>query len=266
MGTIPGYNEFELDIERVLREQLADFFGQIDSAPLTQANIQTIPAKAKGAYILLHKGVPVYAGKTDTRHGFRNRLDRHWFTLQHRKGLDIADMSFKAVRVMVFSNFDVEAILIERMRAIDPNYLEWNDSGFGSNDPGRNRDGQAPADIDEQWPIDLDMEIDPGQKGPRDLLGLLIQMKDNLPYTFRYDTDLIGKKKNGKPLYAKYTVGHKDYQGKQVMLPHGTALTFRDVLKLVVAQLPGWQATVFSNRVILYPEHENYPYAKDIIR
>ena len=101
-----------MDVESVLREQLPAFFSTIDTAPLTHENVQNLPSGAKGAYVLFHLGRPVYAGKTDARHGFRNRLERHWYTLQHRHNLQIGDMGFKAVRVMVFSNFDVETILI----------------------------------------------------------------------------------------------------------------------------------------------------------
>lgn len=267
-GPIPGYQEFELDIERVLREQLPTFFDTLKAAPLTQSNVQAIPPKAKGAYLLLHKGIPVYAGKTDARHGFRSRLERHWFTIQHRIGLDLKDVEFKAVRVMVFSNFDVEAILIKRMRATVPGSLEWNDSGFGSNDPGHNREGQAPAEIDERWPIDIDKELENvGPSGPRDLLPLLVQLKGSLPYTFRYETELLGKKKNGKPHYAKHTAGHPDHRSRSIDIPTGP-VTVRLLLRLVVDALPSsqWQATVFPNRVILYKENVGYPYAREIIR
>ena len=46
-GQIPGYNEFELDVESVLREQLPAFFEGIDLAPLTHDNVEKIPQGAK---------------------------------------------------------------------------------------------------------------------------------------------------------------------------------------------------------------------------
>jgi hypothetical protein len=105
---IPGYDEFEIDIEKVMRADLPAHFTSVPAASLTRQSIGLIPERAKGAYMLFLGGRPVYAGKTDTRHGFRDRLSRHHFTLQHRHSVDIAGMSFKAVRIMVFSNFDVE--------------------------------------------------------------------------------------------------------------------------------------------------------------
>ena len=153
---IQGYDEFEIDLEAILRSQIPLSFRRFQAAPLTSDVIKAIPEHAKGAYILYLDHRPVYAGKTDTRHGFRARLERHAWTIQGRSGLEARRLSFKAVRIMVFSAFDVEAILIAEMKKADPDVLAWNNSGFGSNDPGRNRDGQQPAEFDKLFPIDID--------------------------------------------------------------------------------------------------------------
>ena len=254
---IDGYGEFEMDLEAVLKEQLPRFFDGIAAAPLTPENVQAIPARAKGAYLLLHRGFPVYAGKTDSRHGFQDRLGRHAFTIQHRHNLTVEDISFKATRIMVFSNFDLEAILIERLRAADERNLEWNYSGFGSNDPGEKREDQEPAQFDVDYPINVDREIEFDFSGERSVRDLLVLMKDRLPYTFRFETD--GRR-------VRYTVGHAEQREARIRLPQGP-LTARGILQEVVGALPpGWQATIFPGRVILYRERTDYDYALDTIR
>ena len=255
--SILGYGEFELDIESVLREQLPRFFGGMNAALLTQSNVQSLPAGAKGAYLLLHHGVPVYAGKTDSRHGFRDRLNRHWYTLQHRKNLNIGDMTFKAVRVMVFSNFDVEAILISEMRRQAPQNLEWNDSGFGSNDPGRNREGQEPAKFDKDYPIDIQRPLNVIHAGSHNLQALLAKVKVELPYLLRYD----GRRgaNTGRANQQNFL------SGVNVTVPAGL-ISMEDFLTLVIRALPGWQATVFPGRVILYCEKQDYQFATRYFR
>ena len=264
VGGILGYNEFELNIENVLRTQMPNYFDEIAQAPLIQANVLALPEKAKGAYMLLHRDTPVYAGKTDSRHGFRDRLLRHWHTLQYRKKLDIADMSFKAVRIMVFSNFDVETILIEEMRKRSKEYLQWNDSGFGSNDPGHNRENQETAKFDDDYPIDIDHPLENVvQAGKYNLRDLLVQAKHRLPFLLRYETD--EKSRNGKKvIYERHTIGHADQRTVEVQIPSDTP-TMRELMTIAVRALPGWRFTVFPGRVIFYRGHEDYKFATEYI-
>lgn len=261
---IHGYNEFELDIESILRAQVPDYFDKITQAPLTHANVMALPEKAKGAYLLLHRGTPVYAGKTDSRHGFRERLLRHWHTLHYRKNLNLAEMAFKAVRIMVFSNFDVETILIEEMRNRSKEYLQWNDSGFGSNDPGHNREDQETAKFDEDYPIDIDHPLENVVKaGKHNLRDLLVQAKENLPFLLRFETD--EKSRNGKKVkYERHTIGHADQRNVEVNIPTDTPTT-RELMTIAVQALPGWRATVFPGRVILYRGQSDYKFATEYI-
>ncbi len=179
-ATIPaisGYGEFEIDIERVLRTALPPFLDSVTPAPLTPSAINALPPRAKGAYMLLLEAHPVYVGKTDTRHGFRDRLNRHAFSVRHRVGLDPLKVSFKAARIMVFSAFDVEAILIAELRRMDSSALRWNDSGFGSNDPGRRRDGQEPAFFDREFPVDVNQSLDDMPPGSQTAAEALQRLK-----------------------------------------------------------------------------------------
>lgn len=262
--TVPlpaGYGEYEINVERILKDELPSALGRLDVAPLTEQAVAAIPAKAKGAYVLFENGEPVYAGKTDAKHGFRDRLTRHRYTIQHRTGFDQSTIGFKAVRIMVFSNFDVEAILIKEMRRLDKAALSWNYSGFGSNDPGHNREKQEPAPFDVQRPINIDRPLDFMESGETTVLSLLVKLKEGLPYYFRYETD-PGPKSRPR----KYTVGHADQrEAPLVVVPSGTP-TLRELLKLVLQALPqGWRATVFPGRVILFKEAEDYRYALEYL-
>jgi hypothetical protein len=241
---IHGYDEFEVDLEAILRAQLPAFFAEFQAEPLTPDAIKAIPDQAKGAYVLYLDRHPVYAGKTDTRHGFRQRLDRHAWTIQGRAGLDPSRLSFKATRIMVFSAFDVEALLIAEMKAADPTALSWNNSGFGSNDPGRNRDGQQPAEFDKNFPVDIDFQIDNMPSGNVQLRDLVQSMKANIPYLIRNATIPAGI---------------------EVQMPKKT--TVRNIFETAIQALPpGWQITVLHGRVVIYPERKTYDYKLEVMR
>jgi hypothetical protein len=242
---VRGYDEFEIDVEAILRDQLPRFFAAVEAAPLTAANVAALPERAKGAYMLLFDGTPVYAGKTDTRHGFRDRLHRHSWTVQGRIGLDPARMAFKAVRIMVFSAFDVEAILITEMKKAEAGALPWNNSGFGSNDPGKNRDGQQPAPFDQWFPVDIDFPLEGLPAGEVSLQELLRVAKGKLPYLIRNAALPDDTRLSNVP----------------------TTSTVREVLTMAIAALPpGWQVTVLHGRVIIYREDKDYPYKLEIMR
>ena len=258
--TARGYVEYEIDVEKVLRDELPGVVDRAEIASLTLEAIAAIPERAKGAYVLFEDGVPVYAGKTDTRHGFRSRLARHHHTIQDRIGLDPATIGFKAVRIMVFSNFDVEAILIDELRRKDANALRWNFSGFGSNDPGHNRETQEPAEFDKERPIDIDKPLD---FLPRDTmmgtLDLLVAIKDGLPYLFRYETDA-----NERGRAKRHTIGHIDQREAAPITLPAEPITMRKALRLALRTLPNeWRATIFPDRVILYREKVTYKYARE---
>ncbi len=88
------------------------------------------------------------------------RLDRHAHTIQHRSNLNPSEVSFKAVRVFRFTAIDLETQLIRHYGTIAP--VTWNFSGFGSNDPGRERDttNLRPEGFDANYPIDIDRQLE----------------------------------------------------------------------------------------------------------
>ena len=148
------------------------------------------------------------------------------------------------------------------MRKGDKNALPWNDSGFGSNDPGHNREAQEPARFYQDYPVDIDRPLDVSLFAEErvEVKEALVRLKEHLPYTLRFETD-IGT--NGKA--ARHTIGHSDQRGVYVELPAET-VTLRTALQLILNALPaGWRGTVFPDRVILYKETAQWRYALEYL-
>ncbi|GED55697.1 Eco29kI family restriction endonuclease [Brevibacillus agri] len=241
---IPGFDEFELDLELAFKRDLPPFIEKVIAAPLTYVNVESIPIKKNGVYLLLQNDTVMYVGKTDSKAGFHSRLTRHATHLQHRKNLDPSSITFKAVAIPVFKNADLESILIQHYGA------PWNFSGFGGNDPGRQRDTQKPADFDISYPIDVDLPIEFIIAGTYSCGELLKRLSANLPYTFRFEKQ-----------------AHQEELNTPINVPSDN-MTVRSLLTLVIEHLPkgAWQATILFGRIILYREQRDYPYFQDIIR
>ena len=240
----PGYAEFEFDLPGALLEQLVIAFANVPPAQLLPENVAKVD-EAQGVYQLLLNGELVYIGKTVAEKGLRRRLERHARTIRHRKNLNPSDVTFRALRVFVFTAMDLEAQLIAHYGS-----TAWQNSGFGSNDPGRNRDDTRlkTGGFDEHYPINVDQPLEfELAPGPREAAVVLSELRRNLPYIFRYEG-------GGRSLQA----AHASLRQTIVTVPAGP-LTARTVLQLVLASLPpDWQATNLCARVILYKEARNY--------
>lgn len=249
---IAGYDEFEFDLPDALLSSLVRFFDQIGAAPLSALNLKEIP-EAQGVYMLLLGGSVAYIGKTDSDAGLKPRLERHAWTIQHRQGLDVADITFKAVRIFVFTAMDLETQLIRHY-----NPAPWNKSGFGSNDPGRNRDHTdlKPEGFDAQFPIDLDREVNVTYSSGSGVADVLNALRKELPYTLRVEAIRKGAKKP-----------HRDIVEAVMRATARFPVTTRKVLEVVVNSLPsGWQATALAGRIILYRENFDYEFGTLIAR
>lgn len=248
-----GFAEFEFDLPEALLSSLVEVLARMPAALLSPANLTVIP-DAQGVYQLLLRGVPVYIGKTDAEAGLRKRLERHAKTIQHRLNLNPADVAFKAVRVFVFTAMDLEAQLIRHYSLEAP--LVWNNSGFGSNDPGRRRDQtkQKPEGYDAQYPINIDLPvaISPQAEASADIV--LAHLKTALPYLVRIENGGSGRR------------SHPELLASSPSLPPEPR-TARQIIEAVVASLPpGWQATHLGGRVILYRECVEYDFGTVICR
>ncbi len=227
----------------------------MESAQLSNEDVKALP-DGQGVYQLLWKNQIVYIGKTDSEAGLQKRLGRHAWTIQHRQHLHVDDVSFKAIRVFVFTAMDLETQLIAHYKGAAT--VTWNNSGFGSNDPGRNRDfTRAKAgSFDVLYPLDLDVPFTSTLKGPIALHAALRLLRDSVPYIIRVE----GNPQNKREL-------HPDFNGRSLdSIPSQTSA--RELIRSIVAVLPsGWQATALAGRLILYHEHrDDYPENKVIAR
>ena len=239
-----GYAEFEFDLPAALLESLVWRFDDIQAASLLPDVVADVP-EAQGVYQLLLNGELVYIGKTDAARGLRNRLTRHATTIQHRRNLLPADVTFKAIRVFVFTAMDLEAQLIGHYGGV-----AWQHSGFGSNDPGRNRDGTKlkPGGFDELYPIDLDQALSYDFSEAETVGEVFAGLKSTLPYLFRYER--LPKDIADIPMTIEEV-----------------RTTARAVIERALEVLPtGWQATDLHSRLILYKESRKYEHGQIVGR
>lgn len=228
--------EFKLSITKALSDQLAAALQYLSPAPMTLANIQALSARA-GVYQLYLEDVLVYIGKADR--SLPQRLEMHHRKIAGRADISITDMSFTCLYVEEdFSAVAPERLLISRHRSLGE--IPWNGNGFGNNDPGKNRDKtQLDADhFDRLYPIDLSWILDlPG--GSMILEELLSWLARELPYRFRYQ-------------------GSQAFSQIIIRLPARPCVD--EVLALISSSLPAeWQITALSGRLIMYPNHDEYP-------
>lgn len=244
-----GYVEFEFDLPGALLARLIEVLDTLEPVPLNAENLRGVPEE-QGVYQLLLDDKLVYIGKTDADAGLLKRLNRHARKIIHRAALDPARVSFKAVRIFVFTAIDLESDLIRHYGGVKA--IAWNGSGFGSNDPGRNRDTTKvdPQNFDALYPIDIDRELAFAIEGGETATSAAARLKDALPYTFRYQGgDGGGRSRNP----------HPDFEAASLAALAGP-VTARVAIRHIVDALPaGWQATALPGYVILYKETRDYP-------
>lgn len=248
------FQDLEFDLPTAMLSQLVGLFDQMTPGPLNERAVSELPEE-QGVYQLFFKDNLVYVGKTDADAGLKQRLLRHAKKIRSRQNLHQSEVTFKAVRVYVFTMMDLEALLIKHYRSANMS-LAWNFSGFGSNDPGRNRDNSKikKDHFDSLYPIDLEFKVRVFQsEADQSVAMVLKQLKENLPYTIRYE-NAGGRSKQP----------HNDLMECQVQLSlaDGSAL---DILRKVKAALGDeWQITALPGYVIIYKESVHYAEGKII--
>jgi|TARA_R100000049_G_C1955160_1_gene108181 hypothetical protein len=227
-------------------------FADLDAAALIPNNTGSVP-NAQGVYQLFLRGRLVYIGKTDAQAGLKQRLSRHAWNIKSRHNLDVKEITFKAIQVLVFSAMDLETALISFYREADGPPV-WNGSGFGNNDPGRRRDTTAlkPEGFDALYPINIDLDVEAAWETAASALGALSTLSAAVPYTIRHEktADALVELKNAKP-----------------QPPQGPTSVRRAVSEICSSLPSGWQATRLSGRVIIYREaKDDYPGGEIIAR
>jgi hypothetical protein len=242
---VQGFRSFEFDLPTALLEQLIAMFDGMGRGQLLPNVTQVIP-NAQGVYQLFHNGKLVYVGKTDADDGLKQRLSRHAWAIQSRHNLDVSEMSFKAVQVLVFSAMDLEKALINHYKK-QKAHPAWNGSGFGNNDPGRRRDTTALKEdgFDALYPINIDIPLDGAPVGGGSALDVLARLAPRVPYTLRHER-------------TEDAIAELDSTSVAI---HEQAQTLRTIIVAICSALPaGWQATRLPGRVIMYREQiDDYP-------
>jgi hypothetical protein len=245
LNELPGFRALEFDLPSALLREVISVFDQMEAGSLSIENAAAVP-NAQGVYQLFHADRLVYIGKTDAAAGLRTRLSRHAFTIRGRHNLNVAEMSFKAVQVLVFSAMDLETALIAHYKQLGK-APAWNGSGFGSNDPGRQRDKTALREdgFDANYPINVDIELEGLTIPAGSAVDALARLSERVPYTIRYE-------RSERALSELRAVN---------VQPLHDPVTTRLVIGEVCRQLPpGWQATKLPGRVIMYRERvDDYP-------
>ncbi|HBO6068056.1 TPA: GIY-YIG nuclease family protein [Pseudomonas aeruginosa] len=248
------FKDLEFDLPSALLAQLVDLFERMTPGPLNEETVLEVPEE-QGVYQLFFNGELVYVGKTDADAGLRQRLLRHAKKIRSRRNLHQSQVTFKAVRVYVFTAMDLEDLLIKHYRGAGVS-LAWNLSGFGSNDPGRNRDKSVVKEnhFDSLYPIDLDFEARVVQsEDDRSVAEVLRQLKDQLAYTVRYQ-NAGGRSKQP----------HIDLVEAQVSLRSEEGSVLNVLRQVKVALGEEWQITALPGYVIIYKENEHYPHGEVI--
>lgn len=254
-----GYTEFEFDLPEALLRELIVALDATPTAELVSSITSKIPNE-QGVYQLFKDDELVYIGKTDGDKGLASRLSKHASKIRHRPLLT-GRMTFKAVRVMVFTAMDLERLLIKHYRALGE--VAWNGSGFGSNDTGNKRETTERdlTGFNAMYPISIDEKIDIATLAPGAnvvVATALKAIKNAVDLIFRYET-LRGP--NGRAMAHR---PHADLSGTEFVVP-AAPYTIEDLLRAIVASLGAeWQATVFDSHVILYKENQTYTYGRRI--
>ncbi|MDO6485217.1 GIY-YIG nuclease family protein [Shimia thalassica] len=250
-----GCGELEFDLPSALLTAILAKFDDIEPADLTIANTNEVP-EAQGIYALYLKNPQrlVYIGKTDSDAGLKHRLSRHARKLIGRLNLRPDDVEFRAIRVFVFTAMDIETALIKHYGGVSS--VAWNNSGFGSNDPGKERDTTNYKDDhwDTQYPIDLDTDYCDFAPGIYSVGEIMSELKLRLPFLLRFQ----------RPGRSRSSY-HEDFVNTQVHIQR-RELTSRQILQECMDALPaGWHATALPSHIICYKnDNRNFPSGETI--
>lgn len=216
-----GFIAFELDLMGAVMNQLVPTLDAMASAPLSLQNAQALP-DAQGVYLLIYDGEVRYVGKTDAEAGLRTRLARHARKFEQRRNVRPEDVQFKAAQILVLTAMDIESRVIAHYGS------EWNGSGFGSNDPGREREttNKPEQGFDARFPIDIDTPLDVLEPGQTTVHEALVALKIALPYTLRFELEPGAKGSHSFRLRP-----HSDLPAAQLTVP-AVPLSLRDAMVL----------------------------------
>lgn len=243
---------FSLSVTAALRDQLIAKLETLDRVQLAPESLDFL-ANAGGVYQLFDGDFLVYVGKSAK--DLPGRLAKHWRKISGRQGGLQERVSFRCLYV----DEDLDAMAPEKMligRYRNDGAAEWNNMGFGNNDPGKRRDTTLVEErnFDRQYPIDLSVTVaipsaqSSGRKSatkPITSLAYVMRVfKEQLPYNFRY------QRKEGWEARLKTIDLSDDF-------PDTVVKTARQWLEWIVERLPEtWTVVALPGYVIAYPNFE----------
>lgn len=239
------FDVFRFDLAGAVTSQLVAKLEITALSPLGDAPLADLGAYqqrfelTQGVYLLHFDAVPAYVGKADN---LVERLNRHLAKLRGRLNMDLAHVSFKCLLLeSSWSTAANEDALIRHFALQGDG--GWNGGGFGSNDPGRRRDGARPSAFDQAYPINDQW---PCENIPDDtiLATALASLKSQLPFVFRYE---ITVEEANRPVNLT-----------------GVRRTVRDVALVVKEVLgPNWQLMRFHSHMTLYQPRREYEFGRE---
>jgi len=197
----------------------------------------------QGVYVLHYDGKPKYVGKANN---VADRLSQHLTKLSGRKGIARESIGYKSLLLdKSMSTAANEGLLIEMF--LKEHKDMWNGGGFGTKDPGKERDTTKPGKFDQAYPIidDYAIELKTDEHGGLKLSALFATMKSQLPYVFRFEVPAV-------ELDKTIILGSPE-RSARVLLQ--AAVTFLG---------EGWKGAIISYGMVLYKTTKQYPHGEEI--
>jgi hypothetical protein len=249
---------FEFDIATPLFEQMCSDLELLEPLSLNDAHLQSVKRKP-GLYTLCLNGNVVYVGKADV--SALVRLRKHFRQLTGRHFISPTEVSFKCLHfAKTWDPFKPEDYLVRRLCP------EWNDKGFGPNDPGRRRDMTNLGD--DHWhvryPINTDYFCANIPYGQYDILELLRLICREAPFWVRFQGNRHPQRRDGIRGVNEYEEAHSDFNNSRPICLTTPGGSVKDLMIAAVNALPNpseWQLTELPSHLLLYKEQAviSYP-------
>lgn len=234
------FDYFRFSLPRAVTEQLVERLDKLTSSALTDEALAALSAfqkeskTAQGVYVIYLGKKATYAGKAQK---VAERLGKHLLKLRGRQKVDMEKVAYKAL--LLDENWSTsanEGLLITHFK--DRGECEWNGSGFGPKDTGKNRDDTIPNKFDNGFPVRDDFPLtdipDVSTVGM-----VLAQIKKQVPFLVRYQT--LG-----------------DAASTSLDLS-GVPRTARAIATCAARALgKSWQLMLFKNSITLYRANKSY--------
>jgi hypothetical protein len=224
---------YTFDFLTTVSKQLVE---RLDALPVTpiQANLDALAAFQQqtgffqGVYVIHEGTTPRYPGKADNVH---TRLKQHLRKLSGRRNVVLGDVGYKALLLDKSMGTAANEEILIRLYEAEHDAM-WSGGGFGTKDPGKERDTTAPNLFDRDHPIIADFAV-PNINDQETIGTLFVKMKRGLPYVFRY----------GKIGTARTTP--IDLTG----VPRNAHAVLRGALRVLPQ---GWHGAILSYGMVVY--------------